>query len=114
MSNSTVRSFMNIPKKLLVSLANRIVHNKVLISVKSKNLAYIEPALRPKLDNDNNDIKIVKRKPKVDWRGRYDNRIKSGDELYWYEKFDKAQFDVNDFEKIYNELYFESDDINHC
>jgi len=31
---------------------------------------------------------------KIDSRGRYDNRIKPGDEEYWFEKFEEAGFDV--------------------
>lgn len=34
----------------------------------------------------------------IDSRGRYDNRIKPGDEEYWLEKFEQAGFRVEEFE----------------
>lgn len=37
-------------------------------------------------------------KLQVDERGRYDNRIKPGDEGYWLNKFEQARFKVEDFE----------------
>lgn len=36
---------------------------------------------------------------KVDFRGRFDNRIEPGDEEYWFDKFEQAGFKVEDFEK---------------
>lgn len=47
----------------------------------------------PKVD-ESNDVDI-------DSRGRYDNRIKPGDEEYWFEKFEKAGFRLEDFETSY-------------
>ena len=35
----------------------------------------------------------------IDSRGRYDNRIKPGDEEYWFEKFDRGGFRIKEFEK---------------
>jgi len=40
---------------------------------------------------------------KVDFRGRYDNRIKPGDEEYWFVKFEKAGFNIGDFEYMYHD-----------
>jgi surface carbohydrate biosynthesis protein len=42
----------------------------------------------------------------IDSLGRYDNRIKPGDEEYWFNKFEQAGFKVEDFEYIprYEEL----------
>ena len=37
---------------------------------------------------------------RVDNRGRYDNRIKPGDEEYWFKKFEEANFRIEEFEKI--------------
>jgi len=48
---------------------------------------------KQKADDSNN--------AETDSRGRYDNRIKSGDEEYWFKKFDKAGFRVADFDKLH-------------
>jgi len=42
---------------------------------------------------DNKAI-AVQEDSKIDSRGRYDNRIKHGDEEYWFEKFEEAGFDA--------------------
>ena len=35
-----------------------------------------------------------------DWRKRYDNTIKPGDENFWFEKFEKAGFSISFFEEL--------------
>ena len=39
--------------------------------------------------------------PDIGTSGKYDNCIKPGDEEYWFEKFEKAGFRVEDFENLY-------------
>ena len=48
-------------------------------------------------DMDNNPLE-----PTEDWRGRYDNRIKSGDELFWFRIFEKSNIKFDYFNNIYN------------
>ena len=106
--------FIDNMKYFYSQISYRVLYNishfnkKYIGRMKVDNIKKIPQKLKELAKN------IDKKESKLDHRGRYDNRMKLGDELYWFEKFDKAQFDVNDFEKIYNKLYFESDDINHC
>lgn len=64
---------------------------------------HIKSFVQTKVAVGGNVIRIPE-KSKIDSRGRYDNRIKPGDEKYWFDKFEQAGFRIEDFKSIYRDM----------
>jgi hypothetical protein len=90
---SILRYFGSHKSQLVSFLANELSKPLGKLKRATKNI------MRAIFSAGNSKIIAKQENSKIDSRGRYDNRIKPGDEEYWFKKFEEARFLVENFEK---------------